>query len=78
MDRKTTIAIQGADFLINGRPTYEGRTYDAMRIAGLLLNCRMVQGIFDDLNPETRPVWNYPDGPWDGVRIPVKMISHSG
>lgn len=28
----------------------------------------MVQGIFDDLNPETRPQWAYPDGPFDAER----------
>ena len=29
----------------------------------------MVQGIFDDLNPETRPMWAYPDtGRWDPER----------
>jgi hypothetical protein len=49
MRRKTTLSIDGADFFVNGRPTYEGRTYNAMRIEGLLLNSRMVQGIFDDL-----------------------------
>jgi hypothetical protein len=54
MGRETTVSIQETDFLINGRPTYEGRTYYGMRIEGLLLNSRMVQGIFDDLNPKTR------------------------
>jgi hypothetical protein len=33
------------------------------------MNARLVQGIFDDLNPETRPRWTYPDGqPWDPGR----------
>jgi len=40
-----------------------------MRIEGLLLNSRMVQGIFDDLNPDTRSRWAYPDtGRWDPER----------
>src|SRR5204862_6709531 len=63
--RKTVVSIQGREFLLNGRPTYEGRSYDGMRVQGLLFNSRMVQGIFDDRNAETRSRWNYPDGPWD-------------
>jgi hypothetical protein len=66
--RTTVVSIQGREFLVNGRPTYEGRSYDGMRIQGLLLNSRMVQGIFDDRNAETRSRWNYPDGPWDPER----------
>ena len=68
MKRKTVIGIEGQSFRIDGRPTYEGRSYHGMRIEGLLLNCRMVQGIFDDRNPETRSMWDYPDGPWDPER----------
>ena len=64
MKRKTTLGIDGDAFRINGRLTYEGRTCRGMRVEGLLLNSRMVQGIFDDLNPETRGLWAYPDGPW--------------
>ena len=67
--RRTEIAIRGDRFFINGRPTYAGRTYRGMRIEGLLLNCRTVQGIFDDLNPETRGRWAYPDtNRWDAER----------
>ena len=58
--RKTAVTIVGDRFLINGRPTYAGRTCRA-QIEGLLMNSRMVQGIFDDLNPETRTHWAYPD-----------------
>ena len=68
MKRKTTLGIDGDAFRINGRLTYEGRTCRGMRVEGLLLNSRMVQGIFDDLNPETRGLWAYPDGPWDPGR----------
>ena len=56
--RRTTVTIYGDRFLINGRPTYEGRTWRGHRIEGLLMNSRMVQGIFDDLNPATRDLWN--------------------
>ena len=68
MKRKTTLGIDGDTFRINGRLTYEGRTCRGMRVEGLLLNSRMVQGIFDDLNPETLGLWDYPDGPWDPGR----------
>ena len=73
MQRKTTVAIQGDAFLLNGQPTYPGRWFRAggrdLKIEGLLLNSRMVQGIFDDENPETRDRWAYPDtGVWDPER----------
>jgi len=32
------------------------------------MNSRMVQAVFDDLNPDTRHRWDYPDGPWDADR----------
>jgi hypothetical protein len=67
--RRTEVSIQGEQFFINGKPTYEGRTWNGHRIEGLLMNSRMVQGIFDDLNPETRHRWNYPDtNRWDPDR----------
>ena len=72
--RATVVSIQGREFLVNGHPTYEGRTYDGMPIQGLLLNSRMVQGIFDDRNAETRSRWNYPDGPWDPDRNTREFI----
>ena len=66
---RTVVSIRGEQFFINGRPTYEGRTWNGARIEGLLLNSRMVQGIFDDLNPETVATWAYPDtGRWDPER----------
>lgn len=67
--RKTAVAIRGDAFLINGMPTYKGRTWKGKKIAGLLMNSRMVQGIFDDLNPETAGKWVYPDTKkWDADR----------
>lgn len=66
---QTTVSIAGDKFLINGRPTYEGRTWKGKKIEGLMLNSRMVQGIFDDLNPATATRWAYPDtGKWDPER----------
>lgn len=74
--RKTRVAIRGEDFVINGKPTYAGRTWRGMRIEGLLMNSRMVQGIFDDLNPETRDRWAYPDtGKWDPERNTREFIA---
>jgi hypothetical protein len=73
--RRTTVSIQGGSFAINGRPTYAGREYQGMRIEGLLLNARLVQGIFDDLNPETAGRWNYPDtAKWDAERNTSEFI----
>lgn len=66
---KTNVTIRGDSFLINGTPTYAGRRWHDRSVEGLLLNARMVQGIFDDLNPETRSMWHYPDtGKWDPDR----------
>ncbi|MDX2152602.1 MAG: hypothetical protein SFV54_17815 [Bryobacteraceae bacterium] len=67
--RKTEVSIRGDGFLINGKPTYAGRSYQGKKIEGLLMNSRMVQGIFDDENPETRAKWAYPDTKkWDPER----------
>ncbi|MGE3819761.1 MAG: hypothetical protein AB7I30_10015, partial [Isosphaeraceae bacterium] len=66
---RTEVSIRGDAFLINGKPTYEGRVWNGRPIEGLLLNSRMVQATFDDLNPETRGRWAYPDtGVWDAER----------
>ena len=66
---KTTVTIVGDAFHINGRPTYAGRTWKSQKIEGLLMNSRMVQGVFDDLNPATVPRWAYADtGKWDAER----------
>ena len=67
--RRTDLTIRGDAFLINGRPTYAGRTFNGKRIEGLLMNVRVVQGIFDDLNAETASRWVYPDTKrWDPDR----------
>jgi len=75
MDRRTVVSIEGRAFRINGRPTYEGRQWNGMKIEGLLMNSRMVQGIFDDLNPATRANWKYPDGPWDPERNTREFVA---
>ena len=67
--RKTVVSIVEDEFYVNGRPTYEGRYWEGNKIQGLLMNSRMVQGIFDDLNPDTRELFVYPDTKeWDPDR----------
>jgi hypothetical protein len=73
---QTIVEIRGEKFFINGDPTYKGRTWNGCQIEGLLLNARMVQGIFDDLNPETRDLWKYPDtGIWDPDRNTNEFVA---
>jgi hypothetical protein len=73
---RTAVEIAADRFLINGRPTYAGRTWRGMRIEGLLMNSRMVQGIFDDLNPATRDMWVYPDTErWDPDRNTREFVA---
>lgn len=58
------MTIDGPGFRINGKPAYEGRP-----IEGLVMNSRMVQATFDDLNPATAKRWAYKDtGVWDPER----------
>ena len=77
--RKTQVAIRGDGFLINGRPTYRGRAYQGRKVEGLLMNVRLVQGIFDDLNPLTRSLWVYPDtGKWDPERNTTEFLAALG
>ena len=64
----TVVGIEGPSFTIDGQLTYPGRCYRWHRVEGLLFNQRVVQGTFDDLNPETRGLWDYPDGSWDAER----------
>jgi hypothetical protein len=74
--RRTDLTIRGDAFYINGRPTYAGRTFNGKKIEGLLMNTRMVQGIFDDLNPETASRWVYPDtGKWDPERNTSEFVA---
>ena len=73
--KQTIVSIQGEKFLINGIPTYQGRNWKGYPIEGLLMNSRMVQGIFDDLNPETSGRWKYDDTQkWDADRNTKEFI----
>ena len=74
--RHTEVSIKGEMFYINGKPTYQGRKWKGHKIEGLLFNSRMVQGIFDDLNPKTVSKWAYPDtGKWDPKRNTKEFIA---
>ncbi len=67
--RHTAVTIASGDFFINGQVTYPGRVWHGYKIQGLLINARLVQGIFDDRNPDTVGRWAYPDtGRWDPER----------
>ena len=72
---RTVVSIEGQAFHVNGAPTYAGRTFRGMKVEGLLMNARLVQGAFDDRNPETRAKWDYPDGPWDAERNTREFIA---
>lgn len=72
---KTIVTIQGEDFFINGEITLKGKMLENVSLEGLLPNARMVQGIFDDRNPETRSLWKYPDtGEWNAERNTEEFI----
>jgi len=74
--RKTSVSIDQEHFLINGELTYKGRFWNGTKIEGLLMNSRMVQGIFDDSNPDTRNNFKYPDtGEWDANRNTEEFVS---
>jgi len=74
--RKTIVSIQGDNFLVNGQPTLKGVEWRGHKLEGLLPNSRMVQGVFDDLNPETRARWAYPDTKtWDAARNTREFVA---
>ena len=74
--RRTTVSIARDAFHINGKPTYQGRRWQGHTIEGLLFNSRMVQATFDDLNPETRSNWIYPDTKsWDADRNTREFVA---
>ncbi|MEP3276711.1 MAG: hypothetical protein ABJN26_24745 [Stappiaceae bacterium] len=73
----TKLTIEGEKFLIDGKPIHQGRIYNGAPIEGLLFNCRVVQAMFDDENPDTVHQWVYPDtGSWDAERNVSEFIAH--
>jgi len=74
--RTTTVAIQADTFVVNGQPTLKGVVWRGHKLEGLLPNSRMVQGVFDDLNPGTRGRWAYPDTKaWDADRNTREFVA---
>ncbi len=74
--QRPIVSIEGNMFLVDGTPTYPGRYWKGNKIEGLLMNSRMVQGVFDDENPETRELFKYPDtGVWDPDRNTDEFVA---
>lgn len=74
---QTVVEIKGDQFLINGKPTYPGRTWNGFKVEGLLMNSRMVQGVFDDMNPESVNSFAYPDTKkWDAERNNREFVAN--
>lgn len=72
----TLVSIRGENFYINNEITLKGASYNGVSMEGLLPNSRMVQGIFDDLNSETKHLWKYPDtGEWDAQRNTNEFVA---
>ena len=75
VDKREGVSIVGNQFYFNGEPTYKGATWNDVPVEGLLFNSRMVQGIFDDINPETRVNFKYQDTQeWDADRNTREFI----
>ncbi|MFR9554034.1 MAG: hypothetical protein SNH35_07295 [Rikenellaceae bacterium] len=75
--RTTEVTICGEAFYINGRPTYEGRYWNGHKVEGLLMNSRMVQGVFDNLltGEDAATRYAYSDtGKWDANRNTSEFV----
>lgn len=74
--RRTVVSVEADKFEVNGRPTYQSRSWRGKPIEGLLMNSRMVQATFDDRNSETVVRWAYPDTKqWDADRNTNEFIA---
>lgn len=75
--QKTEVSIKGESFYINGRPTYEGRYWNEKKVEGLLMNSRMVQGVFDNIgeNKEANKRFAYSDtNEWSAERNTKEFV----
>jgi hypothetical protein len=64
----TAVSISGTNFQINGTTTSPN---------GLLLNSRMIQGVFDDENATTAAQWVYPDTHvWNPARNTAELVAN--
>lgn len=76
VNSRTVVSIEGDAFYINGTPTYKGRYWKGHKIEGLLINSRMVQGIFDDISAKPHIDFKYPDTKtWDADRNTNEFIA---
>lgn len=72
----TEVTIKGEQFYINGELTYKGRYWNGYKVEGLLMNSRMVQGIYDDVNLTSADRFKYPDtGVWDPERNTNEFVA---
>jgi hypothetical protein len=74
-ETSTVVAISGDRFLIDGRLTNAGQSWNGKPIEGLLFNSRMANAIIDDQNPATRGVWAYSDGEFSAERNTREFIA---
>ena len=75
--RKTVVSISADKFYLNDELTYSGTNWNGHPIEGLLMNARMVQGVFDDLNSETVKNWEYSDTKkWDAGRNTDEFVAN--
>ncbi len=72
---QTIVSFAGDRVLIDGTPTYAGRSWRGHRIEGLLFNSRMANAIVDDENPATRGAWSYADADWDAERNTREFVA---
>jgi hypothetical protein len=74
--KNTVVSIKENQFFINDEITYKGRYLKGNKVEGLLFNARMVQAIFDDLNPATKDQFKYPDTKiWDANRNTDEFVA---
>lgn len=70
------ITIQGDKFYMDGKLTYSDFPGAKPEALGRLMNSRMVQATFEDVNPETAKNFHYPDGnPLDPNRQTSEFIA---
>lgn len=75
--QNTVVSTVGNQWYINGKLTYEGRYWEGKKIEGLLMNSRMVQGVFDDLTGSEEQDFKYPDtGKWDAQRNNNEFVAN--
>ena len=72
---KTTVSIDGENFLIDGVPTHQGREFRGTSIEGLMMNSRMANAMWDDENEFTRHLWAYSENDrWRADRNTDELI----